>query len=360
VDFVNSSATLFNQLVGERTRRKSPAYRVAAAKRFFDEAPVVFAANVPGAAQLDSLGRSSMAVQLFRAHAVHQPFRRGADKASAVRALTRFKSPDGITGFRALRRSAIIILGGERRANYHSNENMGQNTLLPWASGPAEILRHGLSLLKHDTDTNRRLAMISIDNAVELMVKTYLGLPKRVTGLSISRKEYADFSESFPALLDALERKASDKLDGIDLGTIEWYHRLRNQLYHQGNGLTVERDKAEIYAELANVLFKNLFGVRLVPHATERTDLLGQFIEQWVALERGFQALGRRDGRRYDPKSSNLFSDVEVNEIYRYREIRNQVLHGHKDHRSLITPEIIRRLSGFVARLAAEGVPGGT
>lgn len=53
----------------------------------------------------------------------------------------------------------------------------------PWASGPGEILQHGLSLLQKDSDVNRRLAMISIDNAVELMVKTFLGLPKRVTGL---------------------------------------------------------------------------------------------------------------------------------------------------------------------------------
>jgi len=83
--------------------------------------------------------------------------------------------------------------------------------------------------------------MISIDNAVELMIKTYLGLPKRITGLSIPRKEYNDIAESFPALLDGLEKHAPDKLDGIDLGTIEWYHRLRNELYHQGNGLTVER-----------------------------------------------------------------------------------------------------------------------
>jgi hypothetical protein len=37
-----------------------------------------------------------------------------------------------------------------------------------------EILLHGISLLKHDTDTNRRLAMLSIDNDVELMVKTFL------------------------------------------------------------------------------------------------------------------------------------------------------------------------------------------
>jgi hypothetical protein len=63
----------------------------------------------------------------------------------------------------------------------------------PWASGPGEILRHGLELLKKDFDRNRRLAMISVDNSVELMMKTYLGLPKRITGLTITRKEYDRF-----------------------------------------------------------------------------------------------------------------------------------------------------------------------
>lgn len=33
----------------------------------------------------------------------------------------------------------------------------------PWAAGSAEILKHGLELLKRDSDTNRRLAMLSID-----------------------------------------------------------------------------------------------------------------------------------------------------------------------------------------------------
>lgn len=98
---------------------------------------------------------------------------------------------------------------------------MIQEPYLPWATGPGEILRHGLDLLKKDSDTNRRLAMISIDNAVELMVKTFLGLPKRVTGIAIARREYQEFSESFPRLLDALEQYAPDKLDGIDLGIIE-------------------------------------------------------------------------------------------------------------------------------------------
>jgi len=103
---------------------------------------------------------------------------------------------------------------------------MNKTVQAPWATGPGEILKHGLELLKKDTDTNRRLAMISIDNAVELMIKTYLGLPRRVIGLKISRSECQEFSESFPKLLDVLEEYATDKVDGIDLGEIEWYHRI--------------------------------------------------------------------------------------------------------------------------------------
>ena len=68
-----------------------------------------------------------------------------------------------------------------------------KNNLPPWTSGPLEILNHGFSLMQTDTDTNRRLAMIAIDNSVELMMKTYLGLPERITGLNIIRKEREDF-----------------------------------------------------------------------------------------------------------------------------------------------------------------------
>jgi hypothetical protein len=171
----------------------------------------------------------------------------------------------------------------------------------PWASGPGEILRHGLELLRKDTDTNRRLAMISIDNAVELMIKTYVGLPKRITGLSITRKELQEIGESFPALLDALEKYAPDRLAGVDLGTIEWYHRLRNELYHQGNGLTVERDKVEIYAELANVLFKNLFGYALVEDRARKTELLGEFLAAWDGGRARPSGVDRARGREDCP-----------------------------------------------------------
>jgi hypothetical protein len=97
----------------------------------------------------------------------------------------------------------------------------------PWASGPAEILQHGINLLQDDTDANRRLALLSIDNAVEVMIVTYLGLPKRITKLQITRKEVEEMKGSFPRTLETLERHASDKLAGIELAEIEWYHGLQ-------------------------------------------------------------------------------------------------------------------------------------
>lgn len=235
----------------------------------------------------------------------------------------------------------------------------------PWASGPGEILRHGLELLRKDNDTNRRLAMIAIDNSVELMIKTYLGLPKRVNGLSIPRREFQEVSESFPGLLDTLEKYASAKLDGVDLGAIEWYHRLRNELYHQGNGLTVERDKVEIYAELANLLFRNLFGSELVQHRTPQSELVGEFMTAWVDLERGLRELasahsltgttpsGMLDLMKF-MRGTDLVEPHERREIDTLRQIRNSVVHGAGDWQSLLTPEVVERVRRLAKHFGPE------
>ncbi len=161
----------------------------------------------------------------------------------------------------------------------------------PWSSGPGEILKHGLYLLENDSDVNRRLAMISIDNAVELMIKTYLGLPKRVTGLAITRKEYYQMSSSFPDLLDGLEKYETKALVGVSLGEIEWFHRLRNELYHEGNGLTVEKEKVEIYAGLAKLLFKNLYGFEIDLSEYGIPSLLYKFLDSWAHLVQEIYAI---------------------------------------------------------------------
>ena len=236
----------------------------------------------------------------------------------------------------------------------------------PWASGPKEILEHGIALLRKDSDKNRRLALLSVDNAVELTIKTYLGLPKRINGIVVPRKDYAEFSESFPKLLDALENYSSPKIAGIDLGEIEWFHRLRNQLYHQGNGLTVDRDKVEVYSELAKLLFESLFDTKLSFEAEDQHQLLGEFLASWVVFERvvaevsllHIDKLATLGGRPRLPMMAinelirqGVFKPKEVDEIVDLRKLRNEVVHGIVDHKTAVNKHAIKRLQDITEKL---------
>ncbi len=235
----------------------------------------------------------------------------------------------------------------------------------PWASGPREILQHGLMLLADDTDTNRRLAMLSIDNAVELMMKTYLGLPKRVTGLSISRSRYREICDSFPTLLDAMEEHASGRLQGVDLGEIEWYHRLRNQLYHQGNGLTVERRKVEVYAELAKILSRNLFDHDPTLDGPPPSDQLGDFLVAWYELEKALLALCREAGLQlgrhermtlwrtpYELAQRGIIDESVASEMLELRHVRNRVIHDEPDASHHVRADTVGRIRSAAELLA--------
>lgn len=229
---------------------------------------------------------------------------------------------------------------------------MDKRSSSPWASGPKEILRHGLELLRKDSETSRRLAMIIIDNAVELTIKTFLGLPKRITGIHVPRARYQEISESFPRLLDALEEFAASKLKGIELGEIEWYHRLRNQLYHQGNGLTVERDKVSVYSELAKLLFLRLFDEVLEVEELPDTQKLGDFMFNWARFERGLinysefvaDTFGRTPNvlaaARILAEEGKMNGDV-FSKLKTLHDIRNKIVHGQGSAESLLTDDAL-------------------
>jgi hypothetical protein len=162
----------------------------------------------------------------------------------------------------------------------------------PWTSGPKELLEHAKSHLDARTPFDCRIAMISIDNAVELAIRTYLGLPQRVRGTDGPPRKDLQAANIFPDLLDLLEKYGGDKLQGIELGDIEWYHRLRNTLYHDGNGVTVDPEKVDAYNQIANLLFQNLFDAAVVPESEPpAATLLGEFILKWATLEMRIRSL---------------------------------------------------------------------
>ena len=203
----------------------------------------------------------------------------------------------------------------------------------PWADGIKELIQHGVDHLELGGDFDRRIAMISIDNAVELSVKTYLGLPERARGFKgPGRKELEMASESFPSLLDTLEKYASNQIIGLGLDDIEWYHRLRNQLYHAGNGITVEATKVETYLELSISLFEKLFGnppeLKRVNATQTKT---GHFLQLWNSFERGLRKqLPPKDDLAYYWKRDYLdkISKEAVPLFDSLSTFRNELVHG--------------------------------
>jgi len=228
----------------------------------------------------------------------------------------------------------------------------------PWVEGPLELLRHGAGHLELGEEFDSRIAMISVDNAVELMIKTYLGLPRRATGIvGLSRKKFDEITQSFPLLLDALEKFAGDKLVGIELADIEWYHRLRNQLYHDGNGITVARMRVEAYLEIAKILLTNLFATpaeEILIH--ESTNLLVLFIHKWVNLE---QELLKLQAYRRIPDNVTVAMTIEwlcedkilpnnfLANFRELRQLRNKLMHAKKPPSTLGLREAITKVQNL-------------
>lgn len=209
----------------------------------------------------------------------------------------------------------------------------------PWVDGPRELLQHSIDHLVSGSDFDKRIAMIGIDNAVELMIKTYLGLPNRARGSKgPTRKELGEVENSFPALLDILEKYDSDKIIGIELDDIEWYHRIRNQLYHSGNGITVESTKVETYFEIASHVFENLFGFPLkLDLSNHKQSLFGEFLTIWIYFDKEFRKqLPPKQDYAYYWKREYLYSiNPELVDLYNeVSNFRNEIVHGN------IEPEI--------------------
>jgi hypothetical protein len=230
----------------------------------------------------------------------------------------------------------------------------------PWTDGLQELIQHAMDHLALGGDFDRRIAMISIDNSVELMIKTYLGLPERARGFKgPSRKELKTASESFPGLLDLLQNYATHKITGLSLDDIEWYHRLRNQLYHSGNGFTVDVSKVETYLQLAISLFENLFGfLPSINRASATHTKAGQFLDLWNKFEHGLRKqLPPKEGlayywkreymRKVDPHAVDLYNTVS--------QFRNELVHGLESPTPSTIDKLIADLRKLMTMLNIEG-----
>ena len=180
-----------------------------------------------------------------------------------------------------------------------------------WMRGPFELLRHAEGHLAVGSDFDRRMALISFDNAIEAAITAYLELDTKIRGgKSYGRDERANWGRNYHTKLEFLERLVSEKAQLLSspIGDIIWFHTIRNELYHSGNGVVPEmyvvagiRQAAlEVFSVLFDVDAEQLLIADTVPPPESATlsdnsavTTQVQFLSDYVYLER---LLERRTG----------------------------------------------------------------
>lgn len=127
-------------------------------------------------------------------------------------------------------------------------------------------------------------------------MRTFLSLPPAKSGIKVPRADVEAASNSFPKLVELLFLHASARLPGLDPVDIEHYHRIRNKLYHEGTGLSVDEQYLAAYRSIAAILLKSLFGVVVQKLRGPEPSAMEQLILNWNRVEEVLRQRMRESG----------------------------------------------------------------
>ena len=120
----------------------------------------------------------------------------------------------------------------------------------PWQAMPTRIISLALVHAEQKTDFDHQLAFLLLDVGVETALKTYL-INKKLDVEKII----------FPELLKRIEDELNKDNLQVPLDEIDHFHKIRNKLYHQGDGVKPTEENLKKYADLAKTLLMTLLDV---------------------------------------------------------------------------------------------------
>lgn len=235
---------------------------------------------------------------------------------------------------------------------------MNNLSLQPWAYGPFELIRHANGHLQAGGDIDRRIAIIGFDNAIEVCIDVFINLhPKLRDGVELTREEVEKAGRNYHSKIEFLDKyiESQELSVTIPIEAIVWYHQLRNELYHSGNGMVPEIHVLEGSRSAAITVFHALFKVDIstmlgekpfkpskliepIPFNAQNDEMefLRLFIEFERALENSLQSFSstldprRRSARMmWEEYKQYVSTATEWDKtVQRISDVRNHVAHG--------------------------------
>ncbi len=138
------------------------------------------------------------------------------------------------------------------------------NSVPPWARRPFELIVHAEGHFRDGEDSDRGMALISFDNAIEATIATYLNLkPPHRGGRTYPKQCVGNWLRDYHSKLCFLESEIKSR--GIDWEVpdahILWVHDQRNDQYHSGTQGIPEWSVINTARKAALWIFSVLFDV---------------------------------------------------------------------------------------------------
>lgn len=191
--------------------------------------------------------------------------------------------------------------------------------LKPWVEGPFDLLLHGELHYRGSTDFDRRMALISFDNAIEVSVATYLGLNPalRSGGRQYERRLVDQWKANFHTKIDFLEFECGTRGGSMRIERTHfiWYHDQRNDQYHEGRAATPTLIVLEGVRRASLWVFEFLFDVPGVDQLLE---------ERIIAMESKKVSSERSD--EFDSLIDAYCGEVKIGDL---TDLASEVLHSH-------------------------------
>lgn len=141
------------------------------------------------------------------------------------------------------------------------------SVLPPWAYGPYELLLHAELHVRDGEDFDRRIAMISYDNAIEVAITVYLSLnPIQRQGRKYDKVKMDSWLKNYHRKIDFLMQEIKQRKIKCEITKEEivWYHDIRNKQYHGGDNTIPQLRDLQKIRQIAMWIFSFLYDIENV------------------------------------------------------------------------------------------------
>ncbi len=177
-------------------------------------------------------------------------------------------------------------------------------SLPPWAEGPFELIFHAELHYRAGEDFDRRIALISFDNAIEVAITTYLRLhPIHRQNRQYSAAQVEQWLQNYHTKLDFLECECQQRsiVIVVQKSYFVWYHSVRNKQYHEEGGYSTPK-----LADLQGVRQAALWVFQVLYEVPN----VEQVLDQRIAASSPSLPIQREDG--LDRAIDNAYGMIQV------------------------------------------------